>query len=129
MRPILPLRFESVQTLRETTISSTFLATDHVLGRNNIVVKAFRKDHFTQDGSSLPGTVSWYGGLQHAHIAAIIDAGLTPKGDLFCVRDFAAVSQLFSTKDMTMLNVLLGVVEFIHAMGRVHGSIKPSNVL
>lgn len=129
MRPILPSRFESTQTLRETATSWTFVATDHVLGRNNVVVKAIRRGNFTQDRSLLVDAFSWGRGLRHPHIAEILDAGLTPKGDLFYVRDFAAPTQLFATKDMELLNVLLGAVDFLHAMGRVHGSIKPSNVL
>ena len=129
MRPILPLRFESIQTLRETATSSTIVATDHVLGRNNIVVKAIRKGSFTDDLPSLVDMLSWYRGLRHPHIAGMLNAGLTPKGNLFYVRDFAPPTQLFSTKDMELLNVLLGAVDFLHSMGRVHGSIKPSNVL
>ncbi len=129
MRQILPLRFESIQTLRETSTSSTFVATDHVLGRSKVVVKAIRRGSFIDDRSNMIDTFSWYRGLQHAHIAETLDAGLTPKGDLFYVRDFRASSQLFSTKDMDMLNALLGAVDFLHSMGRVHGSIKPGNVL
>jgi DNA-binding NtrC family response regulator/tetratricopeptide (TPR) repeat protein len=129
MRAILPLRFESIQTLRETANSSTFVATDHVLGRNNVVIKAIRKGAFTDDRSSLVDIFTWYRGLQHAHIAGILDAGLTPKGDLFYIRDFAPPTQLFSTRDTDLLNVLLGAVDFLHSMGRTHGSIKPSNVL
>src|SRR6185503_16787449 len=37
--------------------------------------------------------------------------------------------QLFNTRDAELLNVLLGAVDFLHSTGRVHGSIKPSNVL
>src|SRR5436190_4944854 len=100
MRPILPLRFESIQTLRETSTSSTFVATDHVLGRNNVVVKAIHKGSFKLDGSSLVDTLCWYQGLRHAHVCGILDAGLTPKGDLFFVRDFAPPTQLFNSRDM-----------------------------
>jgi len=73
--------------------------------------------------------LSWYRGLRHAHVAGILDAGLTSKGDLFYVRDFAPPAPLFGTKDMESLNALLGAVDFLHRMGRVHGSIKPSNVV
>src|SRR5436190_23964894 len=129
MRPILPLRFEAIQTLRETATSSTFVATDHFLSRNNVVVKAIRKDNFAEDRSSLVDTFAWYRGLRHPHIAGILDAGLTPKGDLFYVRDYVPPTQLFSTKDMESLNVVLGAVDFLHSMGKVHGSIRPSNVM
>ena len=51
MRPVLPLRFELVQTLRDTPASSTFVATDHVLGRNKVVVKELTvQGVFTQTG-------------------------------------------------------------------------------
>jgi DNA-binding NtrC family response regulator/tetratricopeptide (TPR) repeat protein len=129
MRAILPLRFESIQTLRETANLSTFLATDHLLHRNNVVIKAFRKGHFTQDTARLADTFAWYRGLRHRHVAEILDGGLTPRGDLFLVRDFAPSTQLFSTRDTELLNALLSTVEFIHSMGHVHGAIKPSNVL
>jgi serine/threonine-protein kinase len=129
MRPILPLRFETIQTLRETTTSSTFVASDHFLGRNNVVVKAIRKGSFTEDRSSLVDVCAWYQGLRHAHISGLLDTGLTPKGDLILVRDFAPPAQLFVTRDTELLNALLGAVDFLHSAGRVHGSIKPSNVL
>jgi DNA-binding NtrC family response regulator/serine/threonine protein kinase/tetratricopeptide (TPR) repeat protein len=129
MRPVLPLRFETIQVLRETATSSTFVATDHLLARNNVVVKAIRKGNFTHDLEKVIDVFACFRGLRHPHIAGILDAGLTPKGDLFYVRDFAPASELFARKDMELLNVLLGAVDFLHSVGHVHGSIKPTNVL
>jgi DNA-binding NtrC family response regulator/serine/threonine protein kinase/tetratricopeptide (TPR) repeat protein len=128
MRPVLPLRFETIQVLRETATSSTFVATDHVLARNNVVVKGIRKGNFTQDLEKVIDVFACFRGLRHPHIAGILDAGLTPKGDLFYVRDFAPATELFTRKDMELLNTLLGAVDFLHSVGRVHGSIKPTNV-
>ena len=93
------------------------------------MVKAIRKGGFTQDRASLVDVFCWYRGLRHAHISGILDAGLTAKGDLFFVREFAPPTELFNTRDAELLNVLLGTVDFLHSTGRVHGSIKPSNVL
>jgi DNA-binding NtrC family response regulator/serine/threonine protein kinase/tetratricopeptide (TPR) repeat protein len=128
MRPVLPLRFETIQVLRETATSSTFVATDHVLARNNVVVKAIRKGNFTHDLEQVIHVFACFRGLRHPHIAGILDAGLTPKGDLFYVRDFALHTELFSRKDMDLLNTLLGAIDFLHSVGHVHGSIKPTNV-
>lgn len=129
MRPVLPLRFESVQIFRDTATSSSFLATDHDLLRNNVVIKAIRKGSFAPDRETIIEHFGWHRGLRHPHLAPVLDAGVTPKGDLFYVRDFAPPTSMFATRDMDQLKVLLGVVEFMHSVGRVHGSIKPSNLL
>jgi DNA-binding NtrC family response regulator/tetratricopeptide (TPR) repeat protein len=128
MRPVLPLRFESVQVFRDTSTTSSFLATDHDLVRNNVVIKAIRKGSFVPDRETIIEHFAWHRGLRHPHIASVLDAGVTPKGDLFSVRDFAPATSMFTSRDMDQLKVLLGAVEFMHSVGRVHGSIKPSNV-
>src|SRR5262245_46278575 len=86
MGVILPKRFEPIRFLRKDRASSTFIATDQRLGRNEVVVKVIGRGNFTSDTGMLVDVLSWYRGVRHRHISEVLDAGLTPKRDLFYVR-------------------------------------------
>src|SRR5205823_719073 len=106
----------------------TVVATDHLLERGDVVVKVVRKGHFTRDRDRLVHNLSWFAGVRHPSLGEIFDAGLTKKGDLYCVREYLAPSELFSADNIEAIRTLLSAVDFLHFNGRIHGAIKPSNI-
>jgi eukaryotic-like serine/threonine-protein kinase len=78
------------------------------------------------------------GQLRHPHIAELIDAGVTPKGEPYLVLEYVHGKQIDHYCDEHMLGVdarialflnVLGAVAHAHANLIVHRDIKPSNVL
>jgi serine/threonine protein kinase len=78
------------------------------------------------------------GQLRHPHIAELIDAGLTPKGEPFLVLEYVRGQNIDEYCDLHKLGVharielfldVLGAVAHAHANLVVHRDIKPSNVL
>ena len=78
------------------------------------------------------------GQLQHPHIAELLDAGVTAKGEPYLVLDYVKGSQIDAYCDEHMLGVdkrielfldVLDAVAHAHANLVVHRDIKPSNVL
>src|SRR5688572_29715518 len=128
MGTILPRRFEPIRVLRKGSACSTFLATDQRLARNEVVVKVIGKGNFTSETSSLFDVFSWHQGLRHPYVSEVLDAGLTPKRDVFYVRDYLPDSQLFSSNNKESVKTLVSAIDFFQSVGRVHGAIKPSNV-
>lgn len=78
------------------------------------------------------------GQLVHPHIAELIDAGVTPKGEPYLVLEYVDGKQIDEYCDEHTLGVdarialfldVLGAVAHAHANLVVHRDIKPSNVL
>lgn len=78
------------------------------------------------------------GQMAHPHIAELIDAGVTPKGEPYLVLEYVRGKQIDEFCDERMLGVdariklfldVLGAVAHAHANLVVHRDIKPSNVL
>ncbi|MGA9465355.1 MAG: tetratricopeptide repeat protein [Terracidiphilus sp.] len=78
------------------------------------------------------------GQLRHPHIAELIDAGLTPKGEPFLVLEYVQGQNIDEYCAQRKLGVharielfldVLGAVAHAHANLVVHRDIKPSNVL
>lgn len=78
------------------------------------------------------------GQLAHPHIAELIDAGVTPKGEPYLVLEYVKGKQIDEYCDEHALGVearielflgILGAVGHAHANLVVHRDIKPSNVL
>jgi eukaryotic-like serine/threonine-protein kinase len=78
------------------------------------------------------------GQLSHPHIAELIDAGVTPKGEPYLVLEYVEGKQIDEYCDEHMLAVdariellldVLAAVAHAHANLTVHRDIKPSNVL
>src|SRR5688572_4487381 len=87
MGTILPRRFEPIRVLRKGGASSTFVATDQQLGRNEVIVKVIGKGKVDPDAANLMEVLSWYRGLHHPCFSEVLDAGLTEKRDVFYVRN------------------------------------------
>lgn len=78
------------------------------------------------------------GQLRHPHVAELIDAGVTPKGEPFLVLEYVEGKQIDEYCDEHSLSVdarialflgVLGAVAQAHANLIVHRDLKPSNVL
>jgi serine/threonine protein kinase len=78
------------------------------------------------------------GQLEHPHIAELIDAGVTPKGEPYLVLEYVEGKQIDAYCEEHALGVearigiflyVLGAVGHAHANLIVHRDIKPSNVL
>jgi transcriptional regulator with GAF, ATPase, and Fis domain/tetratricopeptide (TPR) repeat protein/serine/threonine protein kinase len=127
MKLFVPDRFGVIRILREDDNSKTFLATDHLSERTDVLVKIVRKGHFNPS-DRLIQQFSWFAGIRHSNLSLIFDAGLTIKADFFCVREYLRSSELFSIDNVTALRTLLSVVELLRSNNRIHGAIKPSNI-
>jgi serine/threonine protein kinase len=128
MGTTLPRRFEPIRVLRKGSVSSTIVATDQYLGRNEVVVKVIGKGQLPSDMSTLSEVFSWYRGVRHPFLSEVLDAGLTSRRELFYVRDYHPDSDFFRSTNRESLKSLVSVVDFLRSVGRVHGAIKPSNV-
>ena len=128
MGTILPGRFEPIRVLRKSGACSTIVATDQQLGRNEVVVKVIGKGNFTSGTASLFDVFSWYRGLRHPCISEVLDAGLTPRRDVFYVRNYHPDSEFFTSANRESIKALTSAIDFLQSVGRVHGAIKPSNV-
>src|SRR5256885_2042841 len=102
MKILVPDRFNVIRILRDDAESKTFLASDSVLDRADVLVKIIRKGHFNRDLDSLVQQVSWFSGIRHQSLGIIFGAGLTTKGDLYYVREYLPISELFSTDNLTV---------------------------
>jgi len=102
MRSFVPERFAVIRTFREDRSSKTFLADDHLLGRENVIVRIVRKDCIHANREQLIEHFSWAVGVHHSLFATVLDAGLTKRQDLYFVREF-----LPSRPDCYSLNVLI----------------------
>ena len=128
MKIFVPSRFSVIRVLRDDGHSKTFLGTDHLLERADVVVKICRKGHFGRDRDYLIERLSWFSGIRHDNLTTIVDAGLTTRGDLYCVREYLPVSELFSTESSIAINALVSTIHFLQSHRRIHGAIKPSNI-
>src|SRR5688572_9168656 len=128
MGAILPKRFEPIRVLRKGGASSTFVATDQHLGRNEVVVRVIGKGNFTPQAARLVEVFSWYRGVHHPFLSEVLDAGLTEKRDLYYVRPYHQDCDLFSAAGRNSLKALISAIDFLQSVGRVHGAIKPANI-
>jgi DNA-binding NtrC family response regulator/tetratricopeptide (TPR) repeat protein len=128
MRSNFPKRFALIRILREGQDSKTFLANDHLLDRENVIVKIVRKDRVRSNREQLIEQFSWLIGVQHAQFAAVLDAGLTNQQHFYYVREYLPASELPSVDPLTIVNSLVSAVDFLSKHGRIHGGIKPSNI-
>ena len=124
----LPRRFEPIRVLRKGGACSTFVATDQYLGRNEVVVRVIGKGNFVSDIRELSEVFSWYRGLRHPFLSEVLDAGLTPKRDLFYVRNYHPESEFFNSANRESVKALVSAVDFLRGAGGVHGAIRPSNI-
>jgi DNA-binding NtrC family response regulator/serine/threonine protein kinase/Flp pilus assembly protein TadD len=128
MKTWLQSRFELIHSMRDSRHGSTFLANDHLSGRLGVIVKIIRKGYFTCDRNALSDFFTWYEGLQHPHIAKFYEAGMTPRQDLYCIREFLPRSSCLTGHETQAAAELLSTVSFLHSKGQVHGRIRPSNI-
>jgi DNA-binding NtrC family response regulator/tetratricopeptide (TPR) repeat protein len=120
-------RFQVIRTLQLLPHQATFLAHDHLL-KAKVLVKLLPRKVVLSEKPALGEALCWYHGVDHPHLLRILDAGLTPKGDLYYVREYVPNSDCLSPSNTTWLSLFLGTVQFLHSHDRVHGSIRPSNI-
>jgi len=123
----IPSRFQPIHFFRRDRSSATFLATDHRLGRNEVVVKISGKTAGRRDADVVERLL-WYQGVSHGILSEMLDAGLSRSGDLYSVRAHYGGSEFFSAPSMDRVKSLLSVVDFLYSKGQTHGSIKPTNI-
>ena len=128
MKIFVPSRFSVIRVLRDDGHSKTFLGTDHLLERADVVVKICGKGHFDHDRDYLIQRLSWFSGIRHDNLSTIVDAGLTTRGDLYCVREYLPASELFSAESSIAIKALVSTIDFLQSHRRIHGAIKPSNI-
>src|SRR5712691_2001228 len=110
MKIFVPDRFSVIRVLRDDANSKTFVATDHVLERSDVLVKIVRKGHFNNDRNHLIQQFSWFAGVRHSNLSVIFDAGITTKGDLYYVREYLPASELFSVDSLTTIRVVVSSI-------------------
>ncbi|PYR97087.1 MAG: hypothetical protein DMG16_25830 [Acidobacteria bacterium] len=126
MKIFVPSRFSVIRVLREDGHRKTFLGTDHLLEKSDLVVKISRKSRSDRD--DLIQRLSWFAGIRHDNLGTIFDAGLTTRADLYSVREYLPSSELFSTGSVVVIKALTSAIDFLQSHGRIHGAIKPSNI-
>ena len=124
MAELLLNRFQVIKRLSK---SGTLLVNDRHGTNEPLVLKVF-KNGAVKDKLRKADEICWYEGLVHRNIPHLIDAGITESRDLFLLRKY--LPEPISPENMNSNHIvdLLGVICFLHDQGRVHGSIKPSNV-
>ena len=128
MRSLLTDRFEPRQILEQTHGKITFVGTDHILEKANVLVKIIRKGHFSCDREALAKFFSWHRGIKHPHLAQVLNAGLTTNEDLYYVREYLDETWLIFSGHTAWIGQLLAAVSVLHSGSQVHGSIRPSNI-
>ncbi|HEU0047479.1 MAG TPA: protein kinase, partial [Nitrososphaera sp.] len=128
MRRLLTDRFEPRQILEQTHGKITFVGTDHILEKANVLVKIIRKGHFSCDREALAKFFSWHRGIKHPHLAQVLNAGLTTNEDLYYVREYLDETWLIFSGHTAWIGQLLAAVSVLHSGSQVHGSIRPSNI-
>src|SRR5262245_55398048 len=88
MRKAFPDRFEPVQILKQEKGKTTAICIDHLLGLPEVVVKLFRRGHFQGNRDSILHGFSWHRTIEHPNIASVLEAGLTPREDLYSLRPY-----------------------------------------
>src|SRR5437588_278152 len=111
MKVLIPDRFSIIRTLSEHDHSKTFVATDHALERSEMLVKIVQKGHFNCDRDHVIDQLSWFAGIRHTNLSVVFDAGITPKGDLYYVREYFPVSELFSADSLTAIKTTVAAVD------------------
>src|SRR5262245_22335170 len=127
MNRFVPERFTSVRMLREDRHSKTFLADDHLLDREKVVVRIIRKDH-ERDRDKLIARLSWLTGVRHPYFADVLDAGVTKQQHLYYVRDYLTPFYASAVSFATLVEFLVSAIDFLCTRGQVHGAIKLSNI-
>jgi WD40 repeat protein/serine/threonine protein kinase len=76
--------------------------------------------------------------LHHAHIARLLDAGISDDGQSFLALDYVAGTPFTTYCDERRLTIrerlelfrqILGAVQYAHAHGVIHRDLKPANIL
>src|SRR4051812_20534576 len=96
MKVLVPDRFDVIRVLKESADSKTVLAVDNTLNQSEMLVKVTRTEHLNRTLGTLIERVSWFLGIRHHNFAQILDVGVTPKGDLYYVRDYLPESYVSS---------------------------------
>src|SRR5262249_32273354 len=107
MNRLISERFAPIHTLREHRYGRTFLADDHLLDREKVVVRVIHKDHIRRSRHELIERLSWLIGVRHCHFADVLDAGLTKQQHLYCVREYLPSSDLYSVDFVTLMRSLI----------------------
>lgn len=129
MKNSFPNRFQLIRVLKQQSATITLLATDHQLvGRTNVVVKMVRRGQFRNGPDSLARSFAWHRSIEYPHLVKILDAGLTPRGDLFYVREFFEATSAKFSRNPNFGHELIAAVSVLGLGSQIHGSIKPSNV-
>src|SRR5437867_9917007 len=128
MKCFVPERFALIRLLREDRYTKTFLANDHLLDLENVVVRIISKDCVNGDYDRLIEHFSWNIGVHHRQFATVFDSGFTKQQHLYVVREYLPPSELPSSEIFTTVKSLISAVDFLAGHGCVHGNIKPSNI-
>jgi transcriptional regulator with GAF, ATPase, and Fis domain/tetratricopeptide (TPR) repeat protein len=95
----------------------------------SLILKLYTHQSIKTTSDAVENDLSFHYGLDHEHIMPIIDAGVLKSSRLFVVRPLLSNSFAESTATGDHVRGLVDAVHFLHTQGRVHGSIRPSNVL
>jgi len=128
MKTSFAVRYELGRKLGETPHKVTFLAKDRLVDTDPVVLKIYRGIVSKNERRTLEDEVAWYRALKHPHVATITDAGTVKECDLFVVRPHSE-NALALPASTTQLEQLIEAVRFLHSHDRIHGRIKPSNLL
>ncbi len=133
MQRFLSKRFEIVERFRRSRHGFSFLGKDGWSGKT-VFVKLFPQSSY-QTTSSFQEQLAWYHGLDHPLLSYILSyiryAGLTPKQDLYVIRDWYINGHVLgdgTVNEDAAASSLVVATELLRSEDIVHGRIKPSNI-
>jgi len=131
--------YEILRELGRGGMGTVYLAvrTDDVY-RKQVAIKIVRPQASGEEVRRFRQEREIVAGLDHPHIARLLDGGATPEGAPYFVMDFVDgrpidaycdEHQLRVAERLTLFQPVAAAVEYAHQHGIVHRDLKPSNIL
>jgi DNA-binding NtrC family response regulator/tetratricopeptide (TPR) repeat protein len=121
-------QYQLIEKLKQSSGSSTFVAKPHFGNESPVILKIYTGTISNSSFHTVEENLRWQRGLVHPHLLGINSAGISGKNSIFTTRSHLKDEFDLSTADPSHIVQLLDAVSFLHRHGRVHGSIKPSNL-
>jgi len=131
--------YEILRELGRGGMGTVYLAvrTDDVY-RKHVAIKIVRPQASGEEVRRFRQEREIVAGLDHPHIARLLDGGATPEGAPYFVMDYVDgrpidaycdEHQLTVAERLTLFQPVSAAVEYAHQHGIVHRDLKPSNIL
>src|SRR6187399_540642 len=121
-------QFQLIEKLKQSPVSSTFLAKSRFSDESTLILKLYTGTIPKSHLSTVEESLRWQRGLIHPHVLQISSAGISGRSSVFTTRPYLDDNLDLSSAKPAHIVQLLDAVSFLHTHSKVHGSIKPSNL-